>query len=184
MKKCKKKIICKILKYIIFFISILLLIYFFLSLTIFKKKLCFYKINKLNCEINNNVNNILNAYHENLSIINKTIIDSQSQNLTNSQCLMLNSISKETAKIINDNIIDKKQGVIIDNKYLGILNYFCNECKINTKIVSKILLNDFLKTKNNKLTGNKYKSGYDNLFIISNLFQIINSISCAINKNK
>ena len=115
IKKRKKRIkIIILLIGIIFFIIILFYYIYSLKYT----KMLFYNIqvNFLNNKINDNVKCILNNYLINLKNILNNLKISNNNNLSLSQTININKILKITAKIINENIIDKKDGIIIDNK--------------------------------------------------------------------
>ena len=94
----------------------------------------------------------------------------------------MNDISKTTSKIINKEIIDLNNGKIVDNYYLGILNYYCSKYILNKKIISKILIHDFMNIFNDKLINNDYMQNYNSADVIHNLTNIIISIDKYLKK--
>lgn len=181
--KLKKK--DKILK-ISTFIILIIIIFFFIYYTLSLQKITYIfsklKKNNLNKEINENVCNIMTLYKKNLTEIIDNIKYENYPICTKNIILMINDISKETFKCINDNIIDKQYGIMTDdNNNIAIFNYFFEGSKLRKKIISKILSPNFLNLTE-ILHCDNVNDTNNSINLIENLYKIINSISQYIHK--
>ena len=178
LKKLKKKDkILKISTFIILIIIIFFFIYYILSLQKITYIFSILKKNNLNKEINKNVCNIMSLYKNNLTEIIDNIKYENYPICTKNIILMINDISKETLKCINESIIDKEYGIMTENdNNIAIYNYFCEGSKLRKKVISKILSPNFLNFTEN-LSCNNLTNSNNSINLIENLYKIINSIS-------
>lgn len=173
---CNKNPIKKIL--LLIFISFLFaFIYLFI-----KKKICCKLSERLNKKINDKITGILLNYKNNLNDIIKLIINSDEPKLSSSNIEVMNKISKITSQLINDDMINENIAIVLDDNYLGILNYCCCGFNLKKKIVSKILIKDFMGIFKDKLINNNYNPLYHSADVIYNLTEIIISIEKYLKK--
>ncbi len=142
----KFKLVLKILIGLtIFILSILLSKYIYYNIKAFK----------LNKNIEKETFDTLRLFYENLKKVILDVKKLNNSNLSLSQTINLNNILKYSANTINDNILMKNNGTIVEDKYLGIYKYSCENLKLKKNIGKKIIINNLFCVGENRLLTNK-----------------------------
>ncbi len=129
----------------IFILSILLSKYIYYNIKAFK----------LNKNIEKETFDTLRLFYENLKKVILDVKKLNNSNLSLSQTINLNNILKYSANTINDNILMKNNGTIVEDKYLGIYKYSCENLKLKKNIGKKIIINNLFCVGENRLLTNK-----------------------------
>lgn len=164
-------ILKKILKYMIMIICLYLIIYFIIF--------CYYefKVFRLNKTLVNDVNDVLFNLKKNLKETVSDILKLNNNKLLLSQIINFNEILKISSDKININIIEKKNGIIVDNENLGIYKYFNENNNIVKKINKFINIKNFFTTVEDKLKYKKYNTNYNSINLIENIYDFIYNIN-------
>lgn len=161
----------KILKLSILILSFLLIVYFL------KYCYCEIKIYKLNKVLNKEVDDVLNNLKFNLKSMISDTVKLDNNNLLLSQILNINEILRISADKINTNIIDKDNGIIIDDEYLGIYKYYNKHNSIKKMLNKRIYLKNFFINIKNRLKEKKYNTDVSSINFIDNIYNFIKNLS-------
>lgn len=166
----KNAFIYKIKKILKIFIILLFLLYLTLVIrTIY----CKIKANKLNRMLDDEVNDIFNNLIFNLKSLISDTIKINSNKLSLSQTLNINEILKKCADKINKNIIDKDNGIMIDDENIGIYKNYCKNYKVIKNIGKKINIKNFFINIENRLAEKKYTVEYNSIDFIKNIHEFL-----------
>lgn len=161
----------KILKLSIFILSFSLIVYFL------RYCYCEIKIYKLNKALNKEVDNVLNNLKLNLKSMISDTVKLDNNNLLLSQTLNINEILRISADKINTNIIDKDNGIIIDDEYLGIYKYYNKHNSIKKILNKRIYLKNFFINIKDRLKEKKYNTDETSIHFIDNIYNFIKNLS-------
>lgn len=161
----------KILKILIVLICLLLII----SIA----KIFYYNIQAhiINLKVSAEVQDVMKPFYHNLKHILFDIKKLNNSQLSSSQALNINQILKITANDINDNIIDKNNGIIMDGCYLGIYKYYHSKSQIKKYIYKKIPFDGFFNKNLNKFVENKLDTNNYSISIIKNIYNLFDFIT-------
>jgi len=160
----------KIFKLLIFILSFLLIVYFL------RYCYCEIKVYRLNKTLNKDVDIILNNLKFNLKSMISDTVKIDNNKLLLSQTLNINEILKISADKINRNIIDKDNGIIIDDEYLGIYKYYNKHNSIKKILNKRICLKNFFINKKDRLKEKKYNTDESSINFIDKLYNFIKSL--------
>lgn len=146
-----------------FILSMLLSKYIYLNI----------KALKLNKNIEKETSNTLRLFDENLKKIMLDIKKINNSNLSLSQTINLNEILKYSADTINENILIKNNGTIVENKYLGIYKYSCENLKLKKSIGKKIIINNLFCINDNMLGEKKFSIKDYSFELMNNIFNTL-----------
>ncbi len=127
----------------------------------------------MNINIDKETSETIILLNENLK---KIISDTKKINNTNlslSQTINLNEILKFSANAINENILLKNNGTIVEDKYLGIYRYCCENFKLKKYIVKKIQINNLFTINENKLSEKKFNIKDYSFNIMNNIYNTL-----------
>ena len=161
----------KILKFLIIILTLYLIVFFIFYCY---REIKIYKLNKI---LNNDVSNVFNSLELNLKSIASVAIKLNQYNLSLAQTLNINEILKISANKINTNIIDKNNGVIIDDEYLGIYKYYNEHNQIKKKLNKKINVKNFFINVKEKFIEKKYGINELSINLINNIYDLIKNIN-------
>lgn len=161
----------KILKFLIIILSLYLIVFFIFYCY---REIKIYKLNKI---LNNDVSNVFSSLELNLKSIATDAIKLNQHNLSLAQTLNINEILKISANKINTDIIDKDNGFIIDDEYLGIYKYYNEYNRIEKKLNKKINIKNFFINVKEKLIEKKYSINELSINLINNIYDLIKNIN-------
>lgn len=161
----------KMLKLLIFILSFILVVHFF------KYCYCEIEIYRLNKILNREVNNVLNNIKSNLKSVIYDTVKLNNVNLSSAQTLNLNEILKISADKINTNIIDKDNGIIIDDEHLGIYKYYNKQNNVKKKINKRINFLNFFINEKNRLDNKKFNTDDSSIYLIDSIYNFIKNIT-------